>query len=134
RAREPPQQALRARFESVSRRPPPSEPRKDGSCSGTDLYIAAALEHGQLKHIWTQWSIPLSEVEVPLRQCLQQIVQVARGEFLDQPRQSRDERQLDAGLGRQFECDLEVLVGPAQSVLAPFGERSVRAAADRHRL
>src|SRR6266508_3758508 len=65
---------------------------------------------------------------------LQELVKVVDRELLHQPGELLEERHLDVRVLRDGERDLEVLAGPAEAVLAPFGEREVRAAPEGERL
>src|SRR3954454_8072980 len=63
----------------------------------------------------------------------EELVEILDRELLEQRGQRSHERRGDAGTVRQRQGHLEVLVRPAEPVLAPLLERPVGTAARRHR-
>ena len=61
---------------------------------------------------------------------LQELGEILDRELVQERRQGGDEGCLDARLGGQCERDFEVLVRPAEAVLAPLLERPVRTASE----
>src|SRR5207249_8770250 len=75
-------------------------------------------------------ALPISGAEVFDAALLQELGEILDRELVQERRQGGDEGCLDARLGGQCERDFEVLVRPAEAVLAPLLERPVRTASE----
>src|SRR5579885_1046933 len=64
----------------------------------------------------------------------EQVGQLGRRQLGEERRERGDERRLHAGLAGQGERRLQVLLRPAEPVLAPLGERPAGAAPERERV